>query len=154
MANKTALIKELTNSSLSDASKNPDTWIDELENIRKRLKLVGVDKSNDELILHVLCNLPREYDTLVSILEYELNNPNATLSLSRLRLELRATYQRLNQNNKRGNDDEAYVSYRPFKGRCRNCGKIGHKAQQCRLNDNNKNSQENNNRKDLHDREN
>ena len=84
MANKTALIKELTNNSLSDASKNPDTWIDELENIRKRLKLVGVDKSDDELVMHVLSNLPREYDTLVSILEHELNTPNATLSLSRL----------------------------------------------------------------------
>src|SRR5210317_270974 len=116
MANKTALIKELTNSSLSDASKNPDTWIDELENIRKRLKLVGVDKSDEKLIMHVLCNLPREYDTLVSILEHKLNNPNAMLSLSRLRLEIQATYHCLCQSTKRETNNEAYVSYRPFKG--------------------------------------
>src|SRR5210317_1283421 len=144
MANKTSLIKELTKSSLSDASKNPDTWIDELENIRKRLKLVGVNKSDDELIMHVLSNLPHEYDTLVSILEHELINPNATLSLSKLRQELRATYQYPSKSTKKETNDEAYVSYRPLKGQCRNCGKIGHKAQHCRLNDNNKNSQNKN----------
>ena len=33
----TALIKEVTNSALSDSTKNPDTWIDELENIQKDL---------------------------------------------------------------------------------------------------------------------
>src|SRR5210317_1993881 len=95
MTNKTALIKEFINSTLSDSSKNPDIWIDELENIRKRLKVVGIDKTDEEMVMHILKNLPKEYDMLVSILEHELNSPNTTLSLSRLRVEVRAVYQRL-----------------------------------------------------------
>src|SRR5210317_644145 len=136
MTNKTALFKEFTNSALSDSSKNLDIWIDELENIRKRLKLVGIEKTDEEMVMHILNNLPKEYDMLMSILEHEVNSPNTTLSLSRLRVEVRAVYQRLELTNKSDND-EAYVNYRPFKGRCRECGKIGHNAQECRLRYNN-----------------
>ena len=46
-------------------------------------------------------------------------------------------YQCMNQNPKDNKQDEAYVNYRPYKGRCCNCGKIDHKAQQCRLRRNN-----------------
>ena len=45
MTNKTALIKELMNSNVSDCTKNPDTQIDELENIRKRLNTVDMKKN-------------------------------------------------------------------------------------------------------------
>src|SRR5210317_2419498 len=97
------------------------------------------------MVMHILNNLPKEYDMLVSILEHELNSPNTTLSLSRLHVEVRAVYQRLELTNKSSND-EAYVNYRSFKGRCRECGKIGHKAQECRLkNNNNKNQYKNDN---------
>ena len=44
LTNKTALLKEFANSALSDSSKNPDTWIDELESLQNRLKLVGIEK--------------------------------------------------------------------------------------------------------------
>src|SRR5210317_2449168 len=89
------------------------------------------------MVMHNLNNLSKEYDMLVSILEHELNSLNTTLSLSRLCVEVRAVYQRLELTNK-GSNDEAYVNYRLFKGRCRECGKIGHKAQDFRLKNNNK----------------
>ena len=121
-------------------------WIDKLEIMQKRLKLVRVDTTDEEIFMHVLNNLQKEYEMLVSILEHKLNLPNAMLSLSRLCVELRTTYQHLNIVSKKENHDEAYVSYKPFKGRCHNCGKIGHKFQQCRLNkDNNKNQDSNHN---------
>ena len=69
MANKVQLLHEFTNNRLKDANMNPDAWLDELENLWKRLKNAGITKTDEELIMHVLNNLPMEYDTVVEILE-------------------------------------------------------------------------------------
>ena len=84
MSNKTALIKQFTNNKLTDTMKNPDNWIDELINICRLLKEFGVNKTEEEILMHVLNNLPKEYNMVVQILEYELDMPNATLNLSKL----------------------------------------------------------------------
>ena len=82
---------------------------------------------------------------LVSILEHELNAPNVTLSMSRLRVKVWAMYQHMNMTTNKNSKDEAYVNYQPFKGRCRECGKIGHKAPDCRSKNQNTNNYNRNN---------
>jgi len=97
MSNKVELIKEFMNSVLNDSSRNLDMWIDELENIRKRLKEVGVSKTDEEMVMHVMNNLPKEYNVLVELLKNEMDNPHTTVDLSKLRLRLCARYQTMQQ---------------------------------------------------------
>src|SRR5210317_239665 len=78
MSNKTALIKEFTNSKLTDMTRNPDTWMDELVYIRQKLRDVSVNKMDDEIVMHVLNNLPEEYNMLVQVLEYQMNSTLTT----------------------------------------------------------------------------
>lgn len=148
-SNKVQLLREFTSSRLSDVNKNPDTWVDELLNISKRLKKAGVTKTDEDIIMHILGNLPKEYDTLVEILENDLDMSPEEMTLEKIRLRLRARYQRLqndeaNNNSTSENKDQALAAYKPFKGCCRNCGKIGHKASTCRVRTNNNNNNRNN----------
>ena len=63
MSNKVALSREFINNVLKDVNKNPDTWIDELETLQKRLWKVNGKKTDEELIMHILNGLPKEHDT-------------------------------------------------------------------------------------------
>ena len=116
---------------MKDVTKNPNTWIDDLENRRKRLAKLGLKKSDEDMILHILEGLPKEYDALITVASNDFNNSTNPMTLDRLRKMIRSHYQRL-QKSKENNKKEALTTYQPFKQRCRNCGKFGHKSVDCR----------------------
>ena len=56
--------------------------------MRKRLKDMKNEISEDDLMIHIINTLPEEYETRVQILERIIDNPNNLLSIETLRDEL------------------------------------------------------------------
>ena len=121
------------------------------------MKDIGVDISDDYFILHVISNLPEEYDNVVERLEDDIN----TLDIEELRDKLHVKYEiimlrkhpcRSNTKNdgkktalvmsNNGEDETAvminmgfifnYALAVAFKSRCPKCGAWGHKIEDCK----------------------
>jgi len=92
---------------------------------------------DEQLIIHILNNLPEEYDIQVSKLESQLNNKNNLLSIGDIQTELSLRYARIknkngSSNKKESGTEQAFAAFHWFKGKCNKCGRIGHKAADCR----------------------
>ena len=124
---------EFAQSKLSDWTKDPDEWLDELERIRADLEMMKSEISDEDFKIHVLNNLPKEYESIIEKLIPDIS----ILDIGDMREELQAKYNRLMKYNEGSNneEDQALVSnqgFKQFKGKCLKCGKIGHKAANCR----------------------
>jgi len=135
-AMKVELKMEFQQLSLDDVNDDPDEWITKLELIRRRLKVLGHEISDEDMILHILNNMPAEYENLVETNERALTR--GTLKLDELREEIIAKYRRLQKTGKATNtskseSDEAValIMRNQFKGACNVCGRIGHKGADC-----------------------
>jgi hypothetical protein len=64
------------------------------------------------------------------LLEKQIGNKDNPLSIEEIKEELNLQFERLStsQNNNLGEESALFTSQ--FKGKCRNCGKLGHKAAQ------------------------
>jgi len=85
---------------------------------------------DEDLIIHILNNLPKEYLSVVKQLEEGIE----TLTLEKVRDRLRMKFQRLKQESEEPGTEETALIAQPkgkFKGRCGNCGKFGHKRADC-----------------------
>ena len=51
---------------------DPDIWIQGLEALRRKLEILGHKISEMDLIIHIMHNLPQEYETTVEFIENEL----------------------------------------------------------------------------------
>ena len=124
---------------------DPDVWLTELEDLRVRLIAAG-SKMDDEVFLeHVLNNLPKEYEVVVSKLEDKLG---VDLTIEDVRSALNLRYQRLTKGktSTTGSSDgehETALFAGGFKGKCNNCGEWGHKGYQCPKKGNNAGSNNN-----------
>jgi hypothetical protein len=56
-----ALKNEFTTKVLKNANSDPDAWLTELEDLRSRLIAAGSKMDDEELLEHVLNNLPKDY---------------------------------------------------------------------------------------------
>lgn len=64
-------------SKLGKATRNPDQWFTLLETVVACLQIdYGEVIDDDELLDHILANLPCEYESIVQRLEAELNSGN------------------------------------------------------------------------------
>ena len=144
-ATKILLKKEFSGSALEDANTDPDEWIADLERIRQRLKTLKSEITDEDLIIHILNNLPEEYENMVEAMEIELEDRSNPLKLKTVRERLRSKFQRLKKRNDIEDDKALIVRHQQFKGTCRNCGKYGHKAKDCRSREKNRGQQKNNN---------
>ena len=136
---KIMLRREFHRSKLGKASRSPDEWIEELEIIRSRLAPLGVTIDDEDLIMQVLEGLPREYEMIVTLLNarYKIND----LTIDSLREELNIFFDRMrnkkggrlksNEHDGAGGNEESALITANFKGRCRGCGKFGHKKSDC-----------------------
>ena len=90
------LKQELTNNVLGDVEKDPDVWITSLCLQQEQLVDLNHVISEKDLILHILMNLPEEYNTTVESLEEKFAIDE--LDLKQLKLKIRGKYKRLNKN--------------------------------------------------------
>mmetsp|Transcript_14560 Transcript_14560/g.20983 ORF Transcript_14560/g.20983 Transcript_14560/m.20983 type:complete len:148 (+) Transcript_14560:485-928(+) len=89
--------------------------------------------TEEGMIIHVLNNLPHEYDTEVAILEKRLGDKSNALTLEEIREDLSLRFEKFGGNNEESYDEDtnrALIAGK-FKGRCTSCGKYGHKAKDC-----------------------
>jgi hypothetical protein len=116
---------------------DPDAFITYLEEIRLRMAEMDSDVTDKQFMLHVLNNLNSDYETQVTLLERMIDDEFEPLTIEYMREELNVRYERLNSRNKRNNDengesDKALYAGGKFKGKCKVCGIIGHKAADCK----------------------
>ena len=78
-AAKVQLKQEFHQTKLSNADEDPDPWITSLELKRRRLKTLGATIDDDDMILHILNSLPKEYETVVELCEEDLTRGNINL---------------------------------------------------------------------------
>ena len=98
--------------------------------------------SDEYLIIHILNNLPSEYELKVEQMEGRINQYDNLLTLDKVCSMLSLKFEKLNVSNEDDIDDEEIekgLVTSQFKGRCNNCGKYGHKKQDCIRNGNNNN---------------
>ena len=63
-ASKILLKKQFYESKLQDPSRDPDEWITELGLLRQQLKVLQVIIDDDDFVIQIVNNLPKEYDSL------------------------------------------------------------------------------------------
>jgi len=128
------LRKEFTASKLEQEDRDPDDWIADLERLRQRLKNMKAEILDRDFMIHILNNLPSAYSTVVEQLEDDLGNETNPLTIARIRDKLRIKFQRMKLSSNEGSNEETALTAQyqgKFKGRCRVCGKIGHKGADC-----------------------
>ena len=129
------LKREFNVCTLSSVSKDPDEWLSMLECIHQQLRVMQSVITDTDLMIHVLNNLPVEYETLVEKLEMEIEARVNPLTLEGLQAQIRSKYQCLQKTTGGKTEDETALVARftkGFKGRCRSCGMFGHKAMDCK----------------------
>ena len=130
VAEKIRLKKELQQLKLESSSEDPDVWLTKLEFIRMQLIKFKAAVSDDDLIMHVLNNLPSDYNQLIVTMEYMLNKNE--LNINNMREMLNLAFSRMNPG---GNVEEKALAakhyIKQFKKNCRICGQQGHKNEDC-----------------------
>lgn len=94
-------------------------------------------------MIHILHNLPKEYDSLVEDMEKALDDASSPLDVEIMKERLHLKWEQMNRRYSSEDNDElvsseALFTRKQFKGRCRMCGKIGHKGENCWKNPNRK----------------
>jgi hypothetical protein len=101
-----------------------------------RLEELGSSISDNQFILHILNNMTEDYDLQLAMMEKRVMDKSNPLTIDEIRDDLNLRFERLNekQNEESENDNDQEVAFfgGQFKGKCRNCGAIGHKAKNCK----------------------
>ena len=102
-AAKVQLKQEFHQMKMTSADEDPDPWLTNLELKRRRLKSLGAVIEDDDMILHILNSLPKEYETVVELCEEDLSR--GKIDLSTVKERIRSRFNRLQKIN--DNMDEA-----------------------------------------------
>ena len=89
VANRIELMQFFSSSRLHFTNEDPDLWIQRIEHLRGGLKNMNHDITDDNIIAHILTNLPSEYSEIVTSLEGDINN----LKYEDLKTRLRAFHR-------------------------------------------------------------
>ena len=126
-----------------DWTKHPDEWIDRLEEIKSELEAMGTRMTDEDVMIHILNNLPSQYESIVEKLISDIS----IFRIEDVREELQSKYRRLMKYADEGNANEehALVTSGPFKhkfkGKCNKCGIYRHKVVECRNRNDHNNSE-------------
>jgi hypothetical protein len=144
-AKKHELEQTFNKSSLDKEHKNPDEWFAELEKIRLQLKIdFATEITDDRMISQILYNThPHQYKTTIALIKRDIDK-GVEITLDDVKDDLRQIYGSIKSHvtTKRQTDTALVGKHKfkkQFKGLCRLCGKIGHKAADCWTSDANKN---------------
>ena len=86
---------------------------------------VNAPMTDEDLMEHVLNNLPDAYENVITKLEDKIGDANDPLTISKLRDELNLKFERLNgkrtidNNSNSGQDGETALFAGGFKGKCK-----------------------------------
>jgi len=72
VAAKVSLKREFKNCILNDPTMDPNEWVSNLERIRQLLIPLNSPISDEDLIIHILNNFPKEYENMVEKMEAEI----------------------------------------------------------------------------------
>ena len=149
------LKKDFANSKLPSLDTRPDEWMSELESLRTEMNKIQIRgktaMSEVDLIIHILSNLPEEYEVAVSELERKLKDDSVQLSMEDIRETLGSRFQRIEKNYEAKKQETAFAAFKKqfkgntesrnqesgreeqykFSGTCWVCGETGHKARNC-----------------------
>jgi hypothetical protein len=102
--------------------------------MNRRLEGMGYKMSEMEIIVHILNNLPREYESVVEQIEGDLDN-RLTVDLDKVKNKLRSKFGRIKnhifKSPSRITEGALFAGKEDFKGNCRKCGEYGNKAAKC-----------------------
>jgi len=156
-ADTVRLMAQFQTSKLENVKHDVDEWVSSVEILRQELKGLGKTIDDDDFIIQILAGLPEEYMEITHSLTKDLES--GTLTPKKMRAELKDRYKTMKGFNKWSDKDVALNMTdkpqqggggfkkhykKPFKGRCNNCGKIGHKAADCWDREENKSKRPNN----------
>jgi hypothetical protein len=86
---------------------------------------MGSSISENQFMIHVLNNIPTEYDLQLSLLEKRIGDKDKPLTVEEIRADLSLCFERLNMKSKKNEENEELEEYAlfsgQFKGKCRNC---------------------------------
>jgi hypothetical protein len=68
------LKKEFNLCALKRTDKDPDEWITQLLLLRRRLKGMEHQMTDLDVVIHILNNLPREYESVIESLDTDIEN--------------------------------------------------------------------------------
>ena len=130
------LSEAFANCKLNETKKDPELWFNDLDHFNMRIGCINKKYKKDDLQMksHIMTSMSSGYDPVVLMYRGEL----ATTPLVKLRKEITLQYKALVKVGSKNKSESAMVAnvnkhpYKKFKGTCRNRGKIGHKADECR----------------------
>ena len=136
------VVKEWNECKLGSALEDPDDWFGKLFVLNQKFKEIKpeYEKDQDMMKAHILSGLPNEY----SVLRTQLyTNRSATYEDYKTFIHgfwwTELNGRKLTETGEvrkglyRGNDEEALNTESYFPGKCRKCGKKGHKAKFCKM---------------------
>ena len=86
---KVKLKSEFQKMKLVDPDEDPDPWMSKMELIKKRLQIMKSNICEEDLMLQILNNLPKEYETVIDLCEEELTKGALTLATLKTRIQTR-----------------------------------------------------------------
>ena len=93
---KVQLKSEFQKMKLVDPYDDPNLWMSKMELIKRRLQIMKSNIDEEDLMLQIFNNLPKEYETVIELCEEELTK--GTLTLATLKTRIRTRYQRIVKN--------------------------------------------------------
>jgi hypothetical protein len=115
---------------------DPEIWITESEDQSVRLESMGSSISENQFMIHILNNLNSDYELQLALMERRVGDVEKPLTIEEIRGELSLRFERMNMKSSSNKEVEAFEENAffsgQFKGKCRNCGQIGHKSFQCK----------------------
>lgn len=136
-ANKVQLKGKFQQSRLNSVKNDPEVWVANLEKMRQQLRVMGDTMTEEDLIIHIINNLPKEYENLTDSIELDLDDEFSKINIEEVKKRLRSKFNKLKKrlnisDAKDGNgEEESALFVKAFKGRCHSCGKWGHKGSEC-----------------------
>ena len=121
---------------LVGTKKDPELWFNDLDHLNMRLARINLKYEKDDLQMksHMMTSMTNDYQSVTVKFRGDLHET----PLAKIRKEIVLQYKALLKDSG-GAGSESVLSanmskhpYKKFKGTCRNCGKIGHKANECR----------------------
>ncbi|KAI2506458.1 hypothetical protein MHU86_7973 [Fragilaria crotonensis] len=115
---------------LVGTKKDPELWFNDLDHLNMRLARINLKYEKDDLQMksHIMTAMSKDYDSVIVKFRGDLSDT----PLAKLRKEVVLQFKTLVKDGCGRGSESVLSSSNTFKGTCRNCGKIGHKAHECR----------------------